>query len=63
MTAKDVSKELERNGWELVSQTGSHKKYRKNEQNCIVPDHGSKEIRPGTLKSIQKMVTLAESKN
>jgi len=29
MTAKEVIKELSKNGWELVSQKGSHKKFKR----------------------------------
>lgn len=62
MTSKEVIKELNRNGWDFVSQKGSHKKYRKNGINCIVADHGNNNIPTGTLNSIKKSVTLAESK-
>jgi predicted RNA binding protein YcfA (HicA-like mRNA interferase family) len=60
MTAKEVIKELVKNGWELVSQKGSHKKFKKNGKSCIVADHGNNNIPTGTLNSIKNSVKLAE---
>ncbi|MDQ7084844.1 MAG: type II toxin-antitoxin system HicA family toxin [Sulfurovum sp.] len=44
MNAKDVLKVLKREGFELKSQKGSHKKLIKDNHIVIVPDHGTKEI-------------------
>ena len=54
MDAKEVLKVLRRNGFELKSQKGSHKKLTKGEQTVIVPDHGKDEIPIGTLKNIER---------
>lgn len=48
LTAKEVVRVLRRNGFELVSQSGSHH----NGRQVIVPMHGSKTIPFGTCKSI-----------
>jgi predicted RNA binding protein YcfA (HicA-like mRNA interferase family) len=51
--AKEVVKVLRRNGFVMVSQAGSHQKWR--HANCrqvIVAMHGNKPIPIGTLKSI-----------
>ncbi len=58
MTAKEVIKLLEQNGWIFVRQKGSHKQFKKNEIICTVPFPG--EIKTGTLASIKRTVALAE---
>jgi predicted RNA binding protein YcfA (HicA-like mRNA interferase family) len=51
--AKEVVKVLRKNGFVLVSQSGSHQKWRhENGRQVIVAMHGSKPIPIGTLKSI-----------
>ena len=51
--AKEVVKVLRKNGFTLVSQSGSHQKWRhENGRQVIVAMHGSKPIPIGTLKSI-----------
>ena len=51
--AKEVVKVLRKNGFLLVSQAGSHQKWRHaNGRQVIVAMHGSKPIPIGTLKSI-----------
>jgi predicted RNA binding protein YcfA (HicA-like mRNA interferase family) len=51
--AKEVVKVLRKNGFVLVSQSGSHQKWRhENGRQVIVAMHGSKMIPIGTLKSI-----------
>jgi predicted RNA binding protein YcfA (HicA-like mRNA interferase family) len=52
-SAKDVIRVLRRNGFSMVSQKGSHQKWRHgNGRQVIVAIHGSKPIPIGTLKSI-----------
>ncbi len=58
MRGKETVSMLLKNGWEEISQNGSHKKLKKNGYSCIVPMHD--EIRKGTLSSIKAMVELAE---
>lgn len=50
---KQVIKALRDDGWEFVSQKGSHMKFRKGDKTCIVPNH-SKDIPKGTLLQIIK---------
>jgi predicted RNA binding protein YcfA (HicA-like mRNA interferase family) len=51
--AKEVIKVLRKNGFWLVSQVGSHQKWRHaNGRQVIVAMHGNKPIPIGTLKSI-----------
>ena len=51
--ANDVIRVLRRAGFEQVGQKGSHLKWRHPDgRQVIVPDHGSKPIPIGTLKSI-----------
>ena len=51
--ANDVIRVLRRNGFVKVGQKGSHQKWRHSDgRQVIVPDHGSKQIPIGTLKSI-----------
>jgi predicted RNA binding protein YcfA (HicA-like mRNA interferase family) len=52
-SAKEVIQALRQHGVVLVSQKGSHHKWRHiNGRQVIVPMHGSKPIPIGTLKSI-----------
>ncbi len=57
-----IVKTLLRKGFSLVSQTGSHAKYRKIGHptlNAIVPIH-EKEVRYGTFKSIMRQSRIKE---
>lgn len=48
---KKVIKKLEADGWVLVSQKGSHMKFKKDNKVCIVPNHKG-DIPKGTLSQI-----------
>lgn len=50
---KKVIKALEQDGWILISQKGSHMKYKKDSKTCIVPNHKG-DIPKGTLSQIVK---------
>ena len=53
LTGKEVAKLLAKHGFSLISQRGSHAKYRNPEgRTTIVPMHGSEEIGPGLLLRI-----------
>lgn len=39
MVVKNVIKVLEKDGWKLISQKGSHMKYKKDNKICIIPNH------------------------
>jgi len=47
---QQVIKALERNGYKMIKQRGSHRKYKKNGRSVIVPMHY--ELAWGTLSSI-----------
>jgi len=54
-SAKDVVRVLRRHGFGMVSQKGSHQKWRQaNGRQVIVAMHGNKPIPIGTLKSIME---------
>lgn len=50
---RKVIKSLELDGWKLVSQKGSHMKYKKGDKTCIIPNHKG-DIPKGTLSQIVK---------
>lgn len=52
-TVKNVVKQLESDGWSLVSQRWSHMKFRKGNKVCIVPNHKG-DIPKGTLSQIAR---------
>lgn len=53
--ARDIIKKLMSNGYRLVGQRGSHKKFmKKGRKPIIVPDHGSKDLGKGLIKEIEK---------
>ena len=55
MDGKAVIKQLKRAGWEHVSTHGSHYKLKKEGRAPIViPVHGKRDLKPGTLHSIEK---------
>ena len=52
-TAREVVRVLRSNHFQLISQKGSHQKWRHPDgRQVIVADHGNKPIPRGTLKSI-----------
>ena len=56
LTARAMAKLLDENGWTFVSQSGSHMKFRNviNGKVVIVPDHGSRDLTPGTQRRIMR---------
>jgi len=56
MSSTELIKLLKKNGWVLVSQKGSHKKFKHplKTDSIIVADHKGKDIPTGTLKAILK---------
>ncbi len=57
-SAKKVISYLQALGFEIESQTGSHVKLTKDNNTAIVPNHGSKDMAIGTLKSVMKQAGL-----
>lgn len=60
MTAKEVIRLLEKNGWSEARQNGSHKifKHPDNANNVAIPFHGDKDLKKGTLNDILKKAGL-----
>lgn len=60
MNASQVIRLLEKDGWELKAQSGSHKQFVHPVKSgkVTIPDHGKKEVPPGTLHSILKQAGL-----
>jgi predicted RNA binding protein YcfA (HicA-like mRNA interferase family) len=58
---KEIISHIEKDGWYLVRQTGSHRHYRHPLKKGIVtlPVHGNKDLAPNTAKSILKQAGLA----
>lgn len=59
MTAKEIVKLLEQNGFEYVRSNGSHRLYKNpiTGRQTIVPFH-NKDLKPGTEKNILKQAGL-----
>jgi predicted RNA binding protein YcfA (HicA-like mRNA interferase family) len=54
-SAREITKVLQKHGFILAGQRGSHQKWRHaNGRQVIVADHGSKPIPIGTLKNIME---------
>lgn len=56
---RQMIKVLERSGFSFIRQKGSHRLYRKGELRVTVPYH-TKDLKPGTLRSILKQSDLTE---
>jgi len=51
---------LKKKGWILVDVNGSHFKYYKDSNTVIIPIHGNKDLKIGTLESLMKQTDLIE---
>ena len=63
MTADDVERILERYGFDLVSQKGSHRKWRnaESELQVVVPYHKKRDLPIGTLRNIMTTAAIPEA--
>lgn len=53
LTAKEITSVIEKKGFSLARQSGSHKIYKNNQgKRVTIPFHGSKILHPKVLKSI-----------
>lgn len=52
VSGEEVVRALQRAGFEIRGQRGSHVKLRKSEATVVVPVHGGRDIRRGTLRGI-----------
>ena len=58
-SGKALVKMLKKNGWKVISQSGSHIKVEKKSIHVTIPNH--KEIKKGTYHSIIKKITFVEN--
>lgn len=59
MNGKAIIKILKKAGWRHVSIHGSHHKLKKEGYlPIVVPVHGSKDLKPGTLKNIERITGI-----
>lgn len=60
MKTNEMIRLLEKDGWKLVRQTGSHRVYRHpiKHGTVILPVHGAKELKKGTEMSIRKQAGI-----
>jgi predicted RNA binding protein YcfA (HicA-like mRNA interferase family) len=58
MNAKQVLKKLQAEGWQVLRQEGSHIRLGKGSARTSVAMHGTKDIKPGTLASIERQTGL-----
>ncbi len=63
MTAREIERILRSNGFEYVSQKGSHRKWRHLEHRyqVVVPDHGGHVLPIGTIRNILANTGIPES--
>lgn len=63
LTAREVERLLKNYGFELVSQKGSHRKWRHHDKRIqvIVPEHRGRTLPIGTLRAIFKGSEIPES--
>ena len=63
MKSREVEAILKRFGFQLISQKGSHRKWRNSELGLqvIVPEHKGRDIPIGTLRNILKGAQILES--
>lgn len=61
MNYKEVLKRLKAAGW-TIQTGGRHVKAKKDQQRVPIPVHGKKDIKLGTLKSIEKLTGVSLTK-
>ena len=59
MDGKTIIKILKDYGWEHISTQGSHHKMKKpGMPPIVVPVHGKKDLKPGTLRNIERVTGI-----
>jgi len=63
MSGREVEAVLKRYGFELISQRGSHRKWRNSERRLqvVVPEHGGRQLPLGTLRTILATAEIPEA--
>jgi len=60
LSAKELCKFLEKEGFEAIRQKGSHKFYRHHDgRTTVVPIHGGKDIKRGLLRGILNEIKIS----
>ena len=54
MTGKEIIKQLEKQGWEVLRVGGSHHRMGKGSLRTTVPIHGNRDIGKGLLAEIER---------
>lgn len=54
MTGKEIIKQLEKYGWEVLRVNGSHHRMGKDNLRTTVPVHGNRDIGKGLLAEIER---------
>lgn len=54
ISTRELIRRLQKLGWEVKSQKGSHVRLVKDGKATFIPFHGGKDIKIGTLKAIEK---------
>lgn len=54
MTGKEIIKQLEKHGWEVLRVSGSHHRMGKDNLRTTVPVHGNRDIGKGLLAEIER---------
>ncbi|MDA8095296.1 MAG: type II toxin-antitoxin system HicA family toxin [Betaproteobacteria bacterium] len=54
MNGKEVIRKLEKEGWEVLRQEGSHVRMGNGSGRTSIPVHGKRDLKPGTLASIER---------
>jgi mRNA interferase HicA len=58
MNGKDVLKKLQAQGWHVLRREGSHVRRGKGNARTTVPVHGSRDLKVGTLASIERQTGI-----
>ena len=58
MNGPDIVKRLKAEGWEVLRQEGSHVRLGKGAARTTVPLHGKRDLKPGTLASIERQTGI-----
>lgn len=58
ISGKDVIKKLKAEGWVVLRQEGSHIRLGKGKARTTVPLHGSRDLKIGTVASIERQTGL-----
>ncbi|APC08274.1 type II toxin-antitoxin system HicA family toxin [Neomoorella thermoacetica] len=64
MKVRDIIKLIERDGWYLITQKGSHRQFKHpvKQGRVTIAGHLNDDLAPGTLNSILKQAKLKEDK-